>query len=241
MEPKEMIYHRRSVRSYTGVPVEEEILRQIRALIPTLTPLYPEIRTAAEIVTRDRVRCVFPWTTPQLIAVYSEEHPAALENAGFLFQQLELHLQCMGLGVCWLGMSRMADAAERRKDGLSSVILLAFGHPKGKALRDSLSGFRRKPLSAISDREDSRLEPARFAPSSINSQPWHFTHDGETIHVFCEKHGLLHMKFTGELNRMDIGIALAHLYVSNPDTFRFFRDPNAKTESDAVYVGSITL
>ena len=81
MEPNEMIYHRKSVRSYTGRPVEEATLQQIRDLIPALTPLYPEIRTAAEIVTRAQVRCICPWTTPQLIAIYSEDHPAAMENA----------------------------------------------------------------------------------------------------------------------------------------------------------------
>ena len=240
MEPNEMIYHRKSVRSYTGRPVEKATLQQIRDLIPALTPLYPEIRTAAEIVTRAQVRCICPWTTPQLIAIYSEDHPAAMENAGFLFQQLELRLQCMGLGACWLGMGRMADAAERRKDGLSCVMMLTFGHPKGKALRESPLEFRRKPLSAISDREDSRLEAARLAPSSVNNQPWRFLHEGETLHVYCLQQGLLR-KAVSEMNRMDVGIALAHLYLTNPDTFRFFSVPRPPLQSDAVYIGSITL
>lgn len=107
---------------------------------------------------------------------------------------------------------------------------MAFGHPKGDQLRHDLKGFKRKPMEQITDKPDPRLEPARLAPSAVNSQPWYFTHEGDTIHVYCSKKG----------SRLNAGIALAHLYVSNEENFCFFR-----AEAPGVprydYIGSVRI
>ena len=68
-----MIYRRKSVRSFTGEPVDQETIDRIKAFGAELKPLYPEINYRWDIVSRDAVKCFLPWTTPQLIAVYSEE------------------------------------------------------------------------------------------------------------------------------------------------------------------------
>lgn len=229
MTLKEMIYKRRSCRSFLSVPVDAEMIEKILSF--DLKPLYPEIKVRMDIVGRDKVRCVCPWTTPQLIAVYSEETDGYLENIGFLFQQLELYLQTLGLGVCWLGMGRMNPRTARSVEGMKFVIMLAFGHPKGEQLRRDREEFKRKPMAQISDKEDPRLEAARLAPSAVNSQPWYFTHEGDTLHVHCSKKG----------TRLDIGIALAHLYIENPGTFRFFRAETATEVPGYRYIGSVTL
>lgn len=240
----EQIFLRKSTRSYTGVPVEEETLAAIRAFLNSARPLDPDIRVRFEIVPRSAVRCLCPWTTPQLVAAYTEQREGALENVGFLLQQLDLYLNGLGLGSCWLGMGRMNEgpAAESTgKDGLSFAIMLAFGHPKGPHTRKNPSEFRRKSLSEISDRPDERLEPARLAPSSVNSQPWYFTHDGETLHVYCAQKNRFGTRFLTDMNRIDMGIALAHLYVSHPETFRFFRLDSAPALKGYAYLGSVSL
>ncbi len=38
-----------------------------------------------------------------------------------------------------------------------------------------------------------------------------------------------------------MGIALAHLYVANVDTFRFFRAENAPAVQGYGYIGSLTI
>ena len=111
------------------------------------------------------------------------------------------------------------------------VIMLAFGHPKGEQLRHDRKEFKRKPMEQISDKADPRLEAARFAPSAVNSQPWYFTHEGDTIHVHCSRKG----------GPLDIGIALAHLYIENPEPFRFFRAETAAEVPGYRYIGSVTL
>ena len=237
MELKEMIAKRRSVRKYTGVPVEDAVLEDVRGFFTSAKPLYPDIKVHWEFVRKEQVRTLMPWKSPQLVAVYSEKKDGYLENAGFLFQQLELYLQSIGLGVCWLGLGKVR---EKSVEGMEFVILLAFGHPEEEQLRSGPEEFQRKPPEEIADRADARLEPARLAPSSTNSQPWYFVHEGEAIHAYCSLKGLARHVGLGAMNRIDMGIALAHLYVTNPDTFRFFTAIPAEIKG-YTYIGSINL
>ena len=147
MKLSEWIDKRSSCRSYSGVPVDGHMLEQILSL--EMKPLYPNIKVRMDIVGKDKVKCIFPWMAPQLIAVYSENKPGYLENVGFLFQQMDLHLQSLGLGSCWIGMGKMDPASAPKVDGMEFVILLAFGTPKGNPFRTSSGDFRRKPLVQI--------------------------------------------------------------------------------------------
>lgn len=234
----ELIAQRRSVRKYTGVPVSPPDLETIQSFCAAATPLFPEIRVRTEIVAKEQVRFYLPWKTPQLLAIFSENKPGYLKNVGFLFQQVDLFLQSMGLGSCWLGLGKLRDIGVEI-EGMEFVILMAFGHTN-EPFRTDASQFQRKPLSQITDTPDDRLEPARLAPSSTNSQPWFFTHQDETIHVYQNESGLLRHKMLGRMNQIDIGIALAHLYVSNPATFRFFQTQAPELEKHR-YCGTVTL
>lgn len=242
MDLKDWITRRKSCRSYTSERVDEKTIEQIRSFMGQLQPLYPDVPVQANIVTRDAVKCICPWTTPQLIAIYSEKKEGYLENVGFLFQQLDLYLQSIGLGSCWLGMGRMdSRISAPPQDGMQFVILLAFGSPKGFTPRSGKGEFKRRSPSQIADRADEQLEPARLAPSSVNSQPWYFVHDGDSIHVYCAQRGLLGKTSLSDMNRIDIGIALAHLYVANPETFRFFQTNNPPAHKAHHYIGSFSL
>ena len=231
-----MISRRKSVRRYLPEPVDGATLQKIETFIAAAKPLYPHIRVQAKIVGRDKVKSLMPWISPQVIAVYSEEVEGCFENVGFLFQQVELYLQTLGLGACWIGLGKVEEAC----DDLPFVIFLAFGYPKGEGQR-ALSEFKRKPLAEIADRADERLEPARLAPSSVNNQPWYFVHDGDVIHTYCAKQGLIKTKTLGEMHLIDMGIALAHMYVANPETFRFFKTEQVGEHKGYAYVGSFTL
>ena len=231
MTLNEMIYKRKSCRSFIGKPVEPDMLEQIMSF--DMLPLYPDIKVRWDIVPRNQVKCICPWTTPQVITIYSEETDGWLENVGFLFQQMDLYLQSLGLGVCWLGMGKMNPKTAPEVPDMRFVIMLAFGYPKGNALREDTKAFRRKRPDQIADRADPKLEPARLAPSSVNSQPWYFVHEHGVIHVYCIQKGV-----AGFMNRIDMGIALAHLYVANPEAFRFFQAEQAPEKPGYAYIGS---
>ena len=229
MTLNEMIYHRKSCRSYTAEPVDAETLEKIRAF--EMKPLYPEIKMKMEIVRREQVMSFLKWLPPQMIAIYSEKADGYLENVGFMFQQLDLYLQTLGLGACWIGLGRMHPKTAPEVDGMKFVILLAFGHPQGEQYRHDAAEFRRKSMDKIADRDDARLEPARLAPSGVNGQPWYFAHEGDTIHAYCGRKG----------SKLAVGIALTHLYIANEATFRFFKAENMPDIPGHRYVGSVDL
>lgn len=234
---KDTIYRRRSCRSFAEEPLSQDVLDGIKKL--ELKPLYPDIRVDWQIVKQEQVRFYMPWRAPQLVAVFSENKPGYLENVGFMLQQLDLALQKMGLGVCWMGLGKPRSGLNA-PEGMEFVIFLAFGTPK-EGFETGNRSFRRKTLSEISDREDARLECARVAPSSTNSQPWYFVHEGDTLHACCSKAGILRHAMLGTMNRIDMGIALAHLYVEHSDSFRFFTAEAPHVPDGYGYIGSFTL
>lgn len=234
-----MIQQRRSVRKYTDQTMPPEVIDRILDHFNATRSLYPDIRVDVQVVQRDDVRFYLPWKTPQLLAVYSEVKPGYLENVGFRLQRTDLYIQSLGLGSCWLGLGKLRER-KPEDDGMEFVILMAFGQPDGVPLRFALHQFQRKSGDEIMDIVDERLEPARLAPSSTNSQPWYFTHEGDVIHAYCSEAGALRHRMLGRMHRIDMGIALAHMYVSFPDSFRFFQT-EAPLQKGHRYIGSFTI
>ena len=243
MDMKDIIYRRKSFRSYSKELLSADILQEIEKSITEAKPLYPHIKFDWKIIGTDDIKCVQNWRAPHYIAMFTEETDGARENLGFIFQQVELYMQSMGIGSCWLGMGKPADAEIYNPDkhtDMQFVMMLAFGTPENEAYRSDIAEFKRKTLAEISDVEDTRLECARIAPSAVNSQPWYFVHDGDIIHVYCITKYLIH-KVLGKMNKFDMGIALAHIYAENKETFEFFRTENPKEIKGYYYIGSIKI
>lgn len=243
---KKAIYTRRSVRKYSPGRIDDATLGKIMEFCDEIKPLYNNIKVRFEMVEKEDVKSILPWITPKVLAFFSQKTDGYLENAGFMLQQMELYIQSLGLGACWLGMGRIDPNAKEKlsqKDDTEFVIMLAFGktdEPK----RTDVSQFRRRPLCNISDEEDVRLEPARLAPSSVNSQPCFFTHernDAGVLNVYVEHHGLFGINPLADMNRIDVGIAVAHMYVSYPDNFEFFKKNEPEKVKGHEYVGSLRI
>ena len=117
-----------------------------------------------------------------------------------------------------------------------------FLQSKGGNLYREIDQFRRKSLDKISDKTDEKLVPAQFAPSASNTQPWYFTHnDDGSYDLYRVKLGRLRNRFYKKWNRIDTGIALAHLYVANEDTFKFYMKDNPKELKGLFYAGSFEI
>ena len=242
MNIQKTIYHRKSFRSYSDELLQHNVLNDIEKAIKDAEPLYPHIKFCWEIIGAEKVKCVQNWRAPHYIAMFSEDTDGARENLGFIFQQVELHMQSKGIGTCWLGLGKIADTEKlsEKHNGMECIMMMAFGIPKDEEYRKDISEFKRKEMAEITDMEDPRLECARVAPSAVNSQPWYFVHDEKTIHVYCITKYLIH-KVLGKMNKFDIGIALAHLYVENKETFEFFKTENPKEIKGYYYIGSIKI
>ena len=231
-----LICKRKSTRSYPGEPVPAGQLTAIRTFIAQLVPLFPDQPIDIRIVSAEDVRCMQPWKTPHFIAVSAQDTPDSFLNVGFMLQQLDLFLQSLGLGSCWVGLGRPKKPFS---EDLPHAILMPFGVAAEPVWRESADRFSRKPLAEIADAADPRLECVRLAPSATNSQPWYFLHDGEKLHVYQVIQGPLKRMSLGKMNCIDMGIALCHLALTCEGDFHLEKQEDAPLQDGYTYIGTI--
>lgn len=240
MDIKETIYKRQSIRKYDKTPLPEETLMEIRHFIDNASVLNPDIKWSYEIVGRDKVRTLQRFKALHYLLIFSQTKDNYLQNIGFIFQQVDLYLQSRGIGSCWIGAGSPKDYENPNPDQ-DFVILMMFGNPQGEIYRKSTE-FKRKIICEISDERDSKLIPAQLAPSAANTQTWYFTHnDDGSCNVYRNKRKLRISKKMDVWNQIDIGIALAHLYVSNKDSFKFRLDKDHDELKNKVFEGSFII
>jgi nitroreductase len=233
----EAIFQRKSVRKYKKDDIEEALLHNIKLKIETLKPLFEDIGYEIKILRREEVSN--NWA-PSYIAIYSEKKPGYLLNAGYLLQQIDLFVQSIGLGSCWIGLARPHLSKQKR---YGFVIMLSVGYPEQDISRTK-EDFKRKTLLEITDIEDSNLmEAVRLAPSAVNSQPWFFAKSEDGIDIYRSKKGF-HALALNTWNQIDIGIAIIHLELSlqhQNKSYEYFKKINSKKRPGFEYVLSVQL
>ena len=229
MDLASQIYKRKSCRKYLDDEIDMSTIKEFLDNVKVLTP---EIKYYYKILTKDEVSLKTRWSAPYYLALYSEKKENFGVNLGFVFQQASLFMQSLDIGSCWVGLGSV------KEKNPEFVILMAFG--KSNDMERDIAQFKRKSLSQISDFEDEKLKPAQLAPSAVNSQPWYFKHTDEGYDVFKVKHNLVKRKILGKWNDIDVGIALAHMYVSNEDTFQF-EFKNKEDVKGYEYIGSLKI
>ena len=234
-----MIPRRRSVRAYKAEAIDAAVLADLRAFMADLVPLIAGAKVEGRVIPTSHGNFMQKWKTPHFIAIFSDGSDDALLNVGFMYQQLDLYAQSLGLGTCWVGLGSLTND-EPVPEGMKLAVMMAIGIPDGVPERTP-ADFRRKAMQELADQPDDRLEALRLAPSATNSQPWFVTHDGDTLHIWREELGLIKQRTLGRMNKIDIGIGLCHLYAENPQTFRFWREENPPKLAGQIYMGSVTI
>ena len=229
MNLEEQIYHRKSCRNYLNEAIDMNVVHDAMSKIK---PLNEDIGYHYKILTLDEVNNRARFSAPYYLALYADKKENHVD-IGFIFQQLCLYLQSMGIGNCWVGLP------SPKKKNSDFVISIAFG--KSDKMTRDLSQFKRKTLSQISDVEDERLIPAQLAPSAINLQPWYFKHTDDGFDVYQVKQNILKRQIVKKWNPIDVGIALAHMYVANEDTFEFYKKADFENIKGHTYIGSIKI
>jgi hypothetical protein len=273
MELFDAIPKRRSIRKYAAEEISINTMEQIESYGKSVKRLNENIKTEMDFVSGSAVKLDFnlPITAPYYIVFYSEKKDSYLTNAGFMLQQMDLFLFSIGLGSCWLGVGR---PEQKVKNDMEYVIVLAYGIPDvpprlgfsefGMSSLYDLS-TKRKPISEIMAGQDERIEYARMAPSTSNSQPWYFVCQDGRIEVYIAKRAesenfinrngvfeLIREKVSDEAqkrysrnNQIDIGIALCHLWIASMNqgksfTFTFGGEPALESApSEYAFFGTV--
>lgn len=240
MDLKETIYKRQSIRKYDKIPLSEETLSEIRHFIDNACILNPDIEWSYEIVGPKNFRMLQRFHAPHALLIFSQIKHNYYQNIGFIFQQVDLYLQSRGIGSCWVGAGGPKNYENPNPDQ-EFIIMMVFGNPQGELYRERTQ-FQRKIVCEISDERDSKLNPARFAPSAANSQTWYFAHNNDgTYNLYRNRRKLRLNKKMEAWNQIDMGIALAHMYVANPDTFKFTLDKAHEELKNKIFEGSFEI
>lgn len=230
MDLASQIYSRKSCRNY----LEEEIdMGSIEEFIANVTPLDEGIDFNYQILKRDEINLRTRWSAPYYLALFTKRKFFNKVNIGFVFQQVCLYMQSIGIGSCWVGLGSL------KEKNPEFIILIAFG--KSDDMTRDILRFKRKKLSEISDMADERLIPAQLAPSAINAQPWYFKHTDDGFDIYQQKQNIIKRHFVKKWNPIDVGIALAHLYVENQNTFQFEVRKDFQKLKGYIYVGSVKI
>jgi hypothetical protein len=237
----ETIYKRKSVRIFSNIPVE--ILENDADLIKIfeLQPLLDNIKIKIKVLRKSEIKND---RSDYCIAFYSEEKPYYFENIGFIGQQLDLELQSRGLGTCWCGMKKPYRKFIKL-DGLASVITMTVGHPKNTEPRTYPDDFNRKDVKDIivsGTAVDQFIEAVRIAPSAVNLQPWLIEKEDNKYNFFIRKPKNIMEKIIGKIRHIDIGIAMAHLFVkAKADGLEVSTVFNEKEIKQGNYIASIVI
>ncbi len=265
-----LIQARRSVRTYNGIPVKPEHREALAAYLADIsTPwgITPEFRLLeagehglkSPVVTGESL--YFAAKLPR------QEH--AEESYGYAFEKLVLYAWSLGIGTVWLGGTLNRDAFQKAMDlGPEEFMPCAspLGYPAKKlSLRESLmrkgvgadtrlpfgelfyAGDFHSPLDPEAAGPLARpLEAVRLAPSAVNKQPWRAVVLDGAVHFYLKRtKGLAGDASTGDLQKIDLGIALCHFALTaEEDGLKpelFLQDPGLETGADTEYVASFRV
>ncbi|MDR1646234.1 MAG: hypothetical protein LBS05_10545 [Tannerellaceae bacterium] len=232
MSTIQAIEQRRSVRSYTDIPLRQEDVERIESYIAGLEAPFGR-QAHIRLVRRDLPQGKVKLGTYGVIGGAQDyltlccgNLPLDDESAGYVFEKLILFCTSIGLGTCWLGGSFSRkdfggqvepEAGER----IRAVSPVGYANDR-KRLWDVLIGAERhhtsrKPFDSLFFHHDfltpltekaagiyyQPLEMVRRGPSANNFQPWRVVVDAPQVHFF-------HRKTLGGFDALDSGIALAH-------------------------------
>ncbi|MCC3145705.1 nitroreductase [Halanaerobium sp. Z-7514] len=240
------IFSRKSIRKYKAESLTAEKLKEIKAFLAARKGLKQNIKWESKIVSADKISSLLPIKAPHYLVFFSEESEGYLQNAGYILQYLDLYLSAHGLGSCWFGLAKAKKEIAAESE-FSYVITLAFGEAAEKQCRNDKSEFKRKELSEIRDHDsyEQLIEAARLAPSATNNQPWYFKVRPNKIDIYREKPNFIKKIFYQKMNKIDIGIAAAHLKLAaekhNLNSKFSFSDSPSKELSDYIYQFTLNI
>lgn len=217
MNNYEAIFARKSVRKYHMKSLASEMLEQIEDYCRELPSLFGDMEAEFRILPYSdhvvRTTNLFTVKAPYYLVVYMKPQARACMTAGYLLQQISLHLVTMGLGSCFIG-TRILKKKYQSIGDKEQLMILAFGEAKEEVTRKPVDAKRRSLEELCVYKEVPRqwmkqlLEAARMSPSSMNSQPWRFVVYDNRIHIFSVKK--IYEKFN-RIDEINFGIMFANM------------------------------
>lgn len=243
MEMKDAIVARRSVRSYTGQPLDPLLIDDLAEFISGIRPLHDNIPVDVmlyeqEDFHKEFARSAMYRATDFVVIRSAMSIRGYLQNAGFIGEQIVLWLTHRGIATCWAGMAKQKSQPSRGE--LPYVIAVEFGRGNNAPFRRLPEESPRKKLHEYLLGEISRpeflpvLEAGRLAPSAVNLQPVRFLTAEDSIFI-CRKKPPVQYKYLDDTQQIDVGIAMANMFVACDGACAFTRQSSPPVLPEGIF------
>lgn len=231
------IKNRVSVRTYQKAELSKEVLEQIQNYIehienPFGVPITFKMLNAKE---HNLNSPVILGADTYVGAKYKKGENAEVAF-GYAFEDFVLYASSLGLGTVWLAATigrKGFEEAMAVKEGEVMPVVSPIGYAaKERSIRENLmrKGMKsdeRQPFPKLFFRNDFQhslqeseagqwltpLKMVQLAPSATNKQPWRLIVEENKVHFYEEKTKGYANESTGDIQKVDLGIALYHFEV----------------------------
>jgi len=266
---QKLMQERRSVRTYDGKELSETDRKKLEDGIKNIDNPY-HIPVEFRLLDAKQHGLTSPVISGANLYVGAKVKrvPHAEEAYGYSFERFVLLAQSLGIGTVWIGgtMNRPAfEAAMETAPDEMMPCATPIGYAAAKmSLRETMM---RKGVHADS-RDDfgdlffdaafgvaltrekagklcMPLKMVQWAPSAVNKQPWRVIVSGNAVHFYEKKTKGYVGDATGDLQKIDVGIALCHFELTAKeegiDAEFSVSDPGIQTDSDTEYIASFLI
>ncbi len=231
---KDVIRRRKSVRTFNGESLRPEEKQKLDAFLKTVDnpfgiPIEFRILDAKEYGLSSPVII----GTDEYVAAKVSRIPQSEIACGYSFEAFCLFAESLGIGTVMLAATISRDAFEKAmevKDTEVMPVASPIGYPaekrsvREKLMRKGIKADERIPFAALFFENSfaqslsperagifrDALEMTRLAPSAGNKQPWRAIVCGDKVHFYEKKAKAMQNSPLGDIQKVDIGIALAH-------------------------------
>lgn len=263
MNNMDIVKARRSVRSFDGRALSAEDRAALEDFARTVENPYG-IKVDFVFLDAQANGLSSPVITGETlyVAAKAKKQPHVEEAIGFSLEKLVLFARSRGIGTTWIGgtMNRaLFEKAAGLKAGELMPCVSPLGYPAAKmSMRETLMRRAAKaderqnaetlffdgafgvPLREENEAVKTALEMVRLAPSAVNRQPWRVVRVGRAYHFYL-KHSKGYVgEATGDLQKVDMGIALCHFLTGAAGDFKL-ADPGLTTEKEIEYIATVVV
>jgi len=265
---KDLIKNRRSVRTFDGNKLSREDREKLTEYIGGISNPFG-IPVEFVLMDAEEKGLSSPVIAGEKLYVAGKvaKVPYADVAFGYSFEQLVLYAWSLGIGTTWIGGTMKRELFEKAaglKDGEMMPCVSPLGYPAEKksvretVMRKGVGADKRNPAEKIFFERDfdtplsgkkkdeivDLIEMVRWSPSAVNKQPWRIVcaEDGR-YHFYEKKDKGYDGNATGDLQKIDVGIALCHFVLGleeqgiKPKVV--INDPGIRLPENVEYIASV--
>ena len=261
---KDIIRRRKSVRTFSGEPLCPKDRQKLEGFFKTVDNPF-----AIPIGFRVLDAKKYGLSSPVIIGAdeyVAAKVSRILQSEiayGYSFEKFCLFAESLGIGTVMLAATISRGAFEKAMEVEDTEVMPVanpIGYPsekrsvREKLMRKGIKADERLPFDTLFFENSfaqslsperagifqDALEMTRLAPSAGNKQPWRAVVCGDRVHFYEKKAKAMQNNPLGDIQKVDIGIALAHFDLTLQEvgiTGRFVvEDPGLETDDQTEYI-----